>query len=37
MFFTQEEQRTDLALSAFFPPALLTPLYGVSNAFVSSA
>lgn len=37
VWLTQGEWGTDLALSAFFLPVLLTPLFEMSNAFVSSA
>lgn len=37
VWLTQGEWGTDLALSAFFHPALLTPSFEMSNAFVSSA
>lgn len=37
VWLTQGEWGTDLALSTFFLPVLLTPLYEMSNAFVSSA
>lgn len=37
VWLTEGEWGTDLALSAFFLPVLLTPLFEMSNAFVSSA
>lgn len=37
VWLAQGEWGTDLALSAFFLPLLLTPSFEMSNAFVSSA